>query len=112
MKDKTLRYTITRENSDNNVLDVSIFYDKGGYNYYNGGVNRRGFYVSATPKTKDGNSIRVVMFEGLKMFLLETGRFSQKKLDELSFDCSEVHTLVDKVCNEYGITIIDNPIER
>ena len=113
MKDKTLRYKITRADGDSNVLDVSIFYDKGGSNYFSGGVNRRGYYVSATPKKVEGNFVSMTMFEGLKMFLLETSRFSQKKLDELSFDTEEVKHLVSKVCSEYGITIIDNnPIVR
>lgn len=113
MQDKTLRYKITRADGDSNVLDVSIFYDKGGSNYFSGGVNRRGYYVSATPKKVEGNFVKMTMFEGLKMFLLEVNRFSQKKLDELSFDTEEVKHLVSKVCAKYDITIIDNnPIVR
>ena len=62
-------------------LEVSVFYDKGGANYFSGGTTQRGYYLSVRPVTKSDRMVSFVMFAGKKRFLLETARFSQKQLD-------------------------------
>jgi len=97
-RSKTLLITIANTNSKVNALEVSIFYDEGGMNYFNGGVNRRGYYASVVPtlvRRENGYTSRTTqMFEGAKTLLLEVPRFSQKTFDNLNFNMSEVHSLV------------------
>ena len=62
-----------------NHLHVSVYYDKGGANYFSGGTIPRGYYVSVTPVTKGNGMISYAMFTGRKQFLFETARFSAKQ---------------------------------
>lgn len=67
---------------DCNALEVSIYYDKGGYNWYNGNTNRRGYWVSFQPCSVSEHMVTQIPTDGVKKFLLEVGRQSQKKFDE------------------------------
>ena len=60
-------------------LEVSVYYNKGGANYFSGGIIPRGHYVSVTPVTKRNNSISFTMFTGRKRLLFETARYSDKQ---------------------------------
>jgi len=60
-------------------LEVSVYYTKGGANYFSGGTNPRGYYLSVKPVTKSENSVSFVMFTGRSKFLLETNRYSDKQ---------------------------------
>lgn len=67
-------------------LKIEVFYDKGGMNYYNGNVNKRGYYVSA--KVVERNHERgytvesFMMFGGMKKFLFEVKKQSQKAYEQ------------------------------
>jgi hypothetical protein len=71
---------------EQDVLEVSVFYSKGGSNWFNGKNEPRGYYLSVTPQTveiEDGRKYtRTRLGAGFKSFLLEAKRFSQKTLDE------------------------------
>ena len=60
-------------------LEVSVYYTKGGANYFSGGTNPRGYYLSVKPVTKSENSVSFVMFTGRSQLLLETNRYSDKQ---------------------------------
>ena len=60
-------------------LEVSVYYNKGGTNYFSGGTIPRGYYISVTPVTKGNGMISYTMFTGHKHLLLETSRFSAKQ---------------------------------
>ena len=60
-------------------LEVSVYYTKGGANYFSGGTIRRGYYMSVTPVKKSENFVSFVMFTGRSQLLLETNRYSDKQ---------------------------------
>ena len=60
-------------------FEVSVYYTKGGTNYFSGGITPRGYYVSVTPVTKGNGTISYTMFTGHKRLLLKTTRYSQKQ---------------------------------
>lgn len=66
-------------------LKIEVFYDKGGTNYYNGSISRRGYYVSVkVVKIEQGSGYTTessMMFSGLKRLLLEVKRQSSKHYD-------------------------------
>lgn len=61
------------ELADATHIKYSVFYDLGGMNYFNGERNRRGYYLSVTPVTKedrDGYSTEsFTLFKGTKYFI-------------------------------------------
>lgn len=63
-------------------IKVETGYEKGGYNYFNGQNNRRGYYAyvrSVTIKEMDGyNTESYIMFDGFKEMLQEVKRQSKK----------------------------------
>lgn len=68
-------------------LKITVYYDKGGMNYLNGRVEKRGFYMSVQPVTRKQDSPGIqtesfMVFSGLRMFLLEAKRYSDKKFEE------------------------------
>lgn len=66
----------------NKSLKIEVYYHKGGMNYYNYQVEKRGYYLSVCPveiKRENGYSIESFMaFSGVKRLLLEVGRKSDK----------------------------------
>lgn len=70
-------------------LKVSVDYSKGGRNYFNGRMDRRGVYVYLTPIHREANVTRSIMFggvqeSGFKVFVKETSRLSQKQIDNVA----------------------------
>lgn len=72
-------YIETSEFPGNTHLNVSVFYDKGGPNYFSGGSNRRGYYVSVTPVKKENGCVSYTLFTGVKLFISETSRYLFEK---------------------------------
>ena len=60
-------------------LEVSVYYTKGGLNYFTGGTTRRGYYLSVRPVTKGNGMVSYDLFSGCKRLLLETNRYSDKQ---------------------------------
>lgn len=76
-------YNFSLENyCDCNALKVSIFYLKGGCNWYSGKEEKRGYWVSFQPCSINENSVRCIPTDGVKQFLLEVTRQSQKRFNE------------------------------
>lgn len=93
---------------DGQTLSVSIFYDLGGMNYFSGGVNRRGYYLSVRPvsvsRDETGRVVTEssVMFNGTKMLLVEVNRQSKKAEAEALKKAKEnKERLIESVMNEY-----------
>ena len=65
-----------------NTIELNIYYDKGGYNYFSYTEKKRGYYISALPmeKTqKDGyNTYTYSAFKGVKMLVKEATRYTEK----------------------------------
>lgn len=68
-----------------NTIEIKVTYDKGGYNPFNGRNEGRGIYLHISPitVTSHGNyeEISYIAFTGVKYFLKELGRKSQKQLE-------------------------------
>lgn len=101
-------------NIQNRVLEVSIYYDKGGMSMFGSGTTQRGYYISVTPvkiETFDGYTSRsITLFSGLKHLLIEAKRFSEKTLNDIAYTHSvkwnEISdNLVAKVCQIENIQI-------
>ena len=69
-------------------IKYSVFYSLGGYNYFNGQQQRRGYYLSVQPVTRaEGNgytSEQFSVFSGTKFFIspAELKRDSKKAATE------------------------------
>lgn len=73
-----------RDQPTGNVVEVKVYYSKGGMNYFTGTVERRGVYVSVTPLTVDGAVVGYTAFSGYKLFVLELGRYSPRKVEQIA----------------------------
>jgi len=68
-------------------LKIQVYYDKGGMNYYSGGTNKRGYYLSVTPVQiqRQGNNLMIesyTAFSGIKKLILEVERQSPKSAEK------------------------------
>lgn len=73
-----------------NELKVSVRYDKGGVNYFNGNQDKRGVYVHFKPVHRGNNFESCTCLSankkenGFKIFVRELGRMSQKQMDDIA----------------------------
>ena len=76
--------------SENNLC-LEVLYSKGGYNWFNGDNERRGYYLHCTPtliktdRLSNGteySTSTVTLGKGYKLMLKEVGRRSQKAEEE------------------------------
>ncbi len=62
-----------------NLVKVSVGYDKGGYSYFTGENNPRGYYVYVHTGVEVGDMFeRSVLFKGFKVCIREVKRASDK----------------------------------
>lgn len=65
-------------------IEVSVYYSKGGANYFHGHIDQRGVYVSVGPmEVMPGGQMRFALTKGYRTCLLQIGRDSQKRVDEV-----------------------------
>lgn len=65
-------------------IQVSVYYSKGGSNFFHGTLDQRGVYVSVGPmEVLPGGQMRFVLTKGCRHCLLHLGRDSQKRVDEV-----------------------------
>lgn len=81
------------------IYEVEVYYSLGGMNYFSGGYNRRGVYVSITPKEVSETGTSQILLSdpnqsGMKMLLQEMPRKSKKTLLEW---CNKIKPLVDNM---------------
>jgi hypothetical protein len=62
-----------------NHLEVSVYYTKGGTNFFSGGTTPRGYYLSVRPVTKRDGMVSYELFSGRSCLLFETARFTDKQ---------------------------------
>ena len=60
-------------------LEVSVYYSKGGTNYFRGGVIPRGYFLSVRPVKKSDGMVSFNAFSGRSQLLLETKRYTDKQ---------------------------------
>lgn len=87
--------------TEQDVIEVSVYYSKGGLNYFHGGSDARGYYISVTPKTIEVTagspftSERTMLMSGFKKHVRAADRFSAKALDEVAAQAKISTELVD-----------------
>lgn len=74
------KYIERNDLKDATHLEVAVYYNKGGANFY-GTVSPRGYYLAVKPVTKNGMMIGHVLFSGQSRFLFDAKRFSSKQFD-------------------------------
>jgi len=85
------------------TLEINLYYNLGGMNYFTGKTERRGYYLSVSPVhvTKLGDKIvskEYVAFSGIKKCLLEAKRKSNKSYNQaLEIAKTEEQSLIDYV---------------
>ena len=98
---KIIKRIPVENNPDVNQIKVEVYYDKGGPDYYSGGMTKRGLYLNVKPiKLEDhgGYVTETFMgFSGYKMHVLEMGRFNQKKLNDYMPTDDQIDRLVKGV---------------
>jgi hypothetical protein len=96
-------------NEKANVLEVELYYSKGGINYFTSCNERRGFYVSVSPyqirKYDIGSSRGYTAFTGIKQFIKEKVKFSQKDLDTLIIDEDTINNMIKHVVEKNNLVL-------
>lgn len=81
----------------NKVIEISVYYIKGGASLFGESSKRRGYYISATPVTLmpfEGRNIRsYTLFSGVCQLLEEVARFGTKRFDHWVFHGKEAAAL-------------------
>ncbi len=76
------------------ITEVEVYYSKGGANFFSGGSDRRGIYVSVSPveivdygARPDGSRMMMRSYgvmSGIKAHVLDLGRQSDKQLAQIA----------------------------
>lgn len=107
------------EGNEINRVEVSIYYSKGGMNYWTYRVEPRGYYFSiGADKRTVRNGIETIQFsfgqamKGIKDCILPCERQSKKRYESAK---SQIDVLTDRFlmdwCARNGITITDDNYE-
>jgi hypothetical protein len=75
------KYIERNDLKDSTHLEVCVYYNLGGSNYFSGGVTPRGYYLSVKPVKKGNNSVSFTLFSGKSRLLLETQRYTAKQFE-------------------------------
>ena len=73
------RYIERDDLKDATHLEVSVYYSKGGTNFFSGGVIPRGYFLSVQPVKKGNGMVSFNAFSGQSLLLLETKRYTDKQ---------------------------------
>jgi hypothetical protein len=100
-------------------LKIEVYYDKGGMNYFSGGVDKRGYYLSVTPvqiERKENNVMieSYTAFSGVKKLILEverqSGKSAQKAKELAEYLIPELKQYVLNQMTEKGQIPQANPL--
>ena len=99
-----------KNNKNCTHLRIEYYYDKGGTNYFCGTYERRGYWFSVSPITKNPKyqSVSYTAFTGKKIFCKGASRFSQKAFDNFVNDETNkpiLDNLIKKVTNDNNINL-------
>ncbi len=93
------------------TLDVEVYYSLGGANFFTGGTDTRGYFLSVSPIARHGEGWKSFLsFSGVKVLLQPANRFSQKVLEQVAATAlqSEVYPrLVAYVCEKGKYTLVE-----
>lgn len=101
---KRLLLSLPVAEGDFTHVDVEVYYNKGGMNYYTGNLEKRGYYLSVQPLNKS-NGIHFIAFTGVKQLVREAGRFSPKALSEFVVDYEMMNSMVEHILQKNNIKL-------
>jgi len=87
-------------------IEIDVFYSKGGMNYFTSTNERRGLYLSVQPVTISERSKSFMGFSGVKQFVKEMTKFSQKALDTFEVDTEMETKLLNHVIENNNIILV------
>lgn len=93
-------------NNKANVLEVTLYYTKGGMNYFTGNNEKRGLYLSVTPIEKGEFSRGFSAFSGVKKHVKEMTRFNQKVLVDFVPNEADVEQLINHVIQKNNLEVV------
>lgn len=112
---------IPNSKNEENCMEVSTNYELGGYNYWNGQTNGRGYYLHALPCLRETNrlsngqeytTVTQTLGKGFKICVKEVLRRSKKAEAEAERNaCKQIVFLVKQVCEKYEIELECDSIE-
>ena len=89
-------------------LKLSVYYSLGGYNYWNGNNDKRGYYLSVTPERRgeqERGFVTALLGSGVKYFLLECSRQTAKQQAiATTIACEMAPTVLNYCYEQYGIS--------
>lgn len=101
-------YAAKHETSSVNEIKVSVYYKKGGMNYFTSRPEKRGYYFSITPQTRNGHFVTYTGFSGAKTCVLPVARQSKKSFETAKSKFNDyIDSYLKDFCNQNGYTIID-----
>ena len=93
-------------NNKANVLEVTLYYTKGGMNYFTGNTEKRGLYLSVTPIERTEFSKGFTAFSGVKKHVREMTRFNQKILVDFVPNEADIEQLVNHVILKNNLEVV------
>ena len=95
-------------NESSEEIEVTTGYCLGGYNYFNGARDGRGYYVYVHPVDRTGGSVCFVLFDGFKKLLREVNRQSKKVMVEVEIEADKIsRELAVEMARQKGWTLKD-----
>lgn len=93
-------------NKNEKTIKITVDYNKGGYNVFNGKTELRGYYITAIPveitEHKDSNGLsykieKTTAYSGYRYIIHETKRQSEKQYNEaINKAQSEINILLNE----------------
>lgn len=110
MKNKIIKSIPIINNNTCNTLEISIYYSKGGMNYFTGKDESRGIYISVSPYNIESYNNNLITksftaFSGVKKLLKEIKRFNQKEFDNFVVDNNIIDDLINYTVNKNNLQI-------
>ena len=100
------KYILVKENNAATHIKIETYYNLGGYNYFTGKSEARGYYLSVTPVQKSRGMESFTAFSGIKQCIKAVNRKSAKAEAEAEALAAEAEAaLIEYVCNNNGLEI-------
>lgn len=98
------KYILLKENSAATHLKIETYYNIGGYNYFTGKEEPRGYYLGVSPVTKARGMESYTAFTGVKKCIKTVSRKSAKAEAEAENIAAELEpALIKYVCTYNGL---------
>jgi len=90
------------------IVRISVFYGIGGINYFTGRTQPRGYWLDAQPIEVSDGWTSFTAFTGVKNFIQEANRFSQKAMEKVaeSITDEQIEQLIVWVETNNGVEVI------